>query len=715
MTRRTFCTVPLAAAAQPAVSPPWYSRILRWGQTNLTEIDAERYDAGFWRAHWRRTRVQGVIVNAAGIVAYYPSAFPLQFRSPYLKTRDLFGEIVQAARGMGLAVLARMDSNRATEDFYKAHPDWFALDASGEPYRAADRYVTCIHGPYYDEFLPGILREIANRFRPDGFTDNSWAGLGRESICYCANCRRKFRAATGLELPTRRGWNTREFRQWILWNYARRTELWDANNRITREAGGPDCAWVGMNTASVTGSARSFRDLRELAQRAPMLLLDHQRREDAWGFTENCDAGARIHGVMGWDKLAPESMAMYQAGPDSFRLAAKPAPEARQWMLAGFAGGIQPWWHHIGSVHEDRRAYATAEPVMRWHEQNQQYLVDRRPVAPVLVGWSQRNTDFYGREQPELLVDQPYRGLVQALVRARLLHRPVHLADVTPGSGQVLVLPNVAAMSVEECAGVRRFVEAGGSLLATGYTSLYDEWGDARSDYGLADLFGAHRAGAAPVDPPNQHTYLRIAEGERAEYLRAFADTDILAFGGVLEPLEVAAGAQVPLTFVPNFPVYPPEFSYMRTPRTEIPGLVVNEQRNGARVAFLPADLDRRYARSHLPDHADLLAALVRWCLRGQLSLEVMGAGLLDCRLYQQPGRLILHLVNLSGHAAWRQPMDELLPVGPIQVRVSGLATNGDAVRLLVSGQNAVPFRGGGGLSFTISRILDHEVAVIGT
>jgi len=32
-------------------------------------------------------------------------------------------------------VLARMDSNRVHEDFYRAHPDWFARDANGEPYR----------------------------------------------------------------------------------------------------------------------------------------------------------------------------------------------------------------------------------------------------------------------------------------------------------------------------------------------------------------------------------------------------------------------------------------------------------------------------------------------------------------------------------------------------------------------------------------------------
>ena len=102
---------------------PWYRRTVRWGQTNLTEIDPTRYDSEFWRAHWQKTRVQGVIVNAGGIVAYYPSANPLHHRASGLGDRDLYGDVVRDARKEGLTVVARMDSNRADEDFSRAHPE----------------------------------------------------------------------------------------------------------------------------------------------------------------------------------------------------------------------------------------------------------------------------------------------------------------------------------------------------------------------------------------------------------------------------------------------------------------------------------------------------------------------------------------------------------------------------------------------------------------
>ena len=65
----------------------------------------------------------------------------------------------------------------------------------------------------------------------------------------------------------------------------------------------------------------------------------------------------------------------------TYRVAASPPPKRGMWMIAGIAGGIQPWWHHVGAYQEDRRVYDTAEPVMKWHKANEAYLVDRRPVA----------------------------------------------------------------------------------------------------------------------------------------------------------------------------------------------------------------------------------------------------------------------------------------------------------------------------------------------
>jgi hypothetical protein len=197
--------------------------------------------------------------------------------------------------------------------------------------------------------------------------------------------------------------------------------------------------------------------------------------------------------------------------------------------------------------------------------------------------------------------------------------------------------------------------------------------------------------------------------------LRGFDETDILPFGGTLEPLRLDPSAQVLLTFIPSFPVFPPEASWMREPRTDIPGLILNERPNGARIAFLPADLDRRFGRDHLPDHGDLLANLVRWTAKDEIPLTVEGSGLVDCHLYRQPGRTILHLVNLTNAGTWRAPVDELIPIGPINVGVRlPEDVRGATLRLLVSGQTATATVIDGWCRFELKSLLDHEVVVIG-
>jgi hypothetical protein len=718
VTRRRFLAQGGAATAGATRAArtgevPWYRRTLRWGQTNITERDPERYDIPFWRAYWKRTRVQGVIINAGGIVAYYPSRHPLHYRAQYLHDRDLFGELTEAAHADGLVVLARMDSNRASEEFYRAHRDWFAVDASGKPYRAADKYVACINSGYYSEYLPEILREIIERSRPEGVTDNSWAGLGRDSICFCGNCARRFRDAAHLTLPKRPDWDDPAFRKWVEWSYARRIEIWELNNRVTKAAGGKDCIWSGMLSGSLATQCRTFRDYREICRRADIVMLDHQWRHEG-SFQQNSDAGRLIHGVLGWDKLIPESTALYQAGRQSFRLSAKPAAEVRMWAVEGFAGGIQPWWHHVGAFHEDRRAYKTIEPLMRWHEAHQQYLVNRRPYVTVGVVWSQRNMDYYGRHASGDLVEAPYRGMVQALVKARIPYVPIHADDIERDGADmaVLILPNLAAVSDAQAAALRRYVNRGGSLVATGVSTLYDEWGDRRPDFALADVFRAHAWAGSPEKrwaTESYHTYLRLAP--EAGW---FQDTAILPFGGMLEKLHVEPDATVRLTFIPPFPVYPPETAWMRVEKTDMAALVESTHAAGGRIAFLAADIDRRYYRENLPDHARLLEILIRWAAGGRIPLEVRGRGLLDCMLYRQPGRVILHLVNLVSAGTWRAPIDELTPMGPYRVRVKlpPDAKTG-AVRLLVSGVASPGTVKDGWVEFTVPRIEDHEVAVL--
>ncbi len=386
----------------------------------------------------------------------------------------------------------------------------------------------------------------------------------------------------------------------------------------------------------------------------------------------------------------------------------------------------------------------------QWLARHEDVLTRREPIATVGIVYSQRNHDFFGRDDADAQVTLPQRGFTQALTRARIPFLFVNADDLArDGAGlRVLILPNLGLLTDEQAAAVRAFAGRGGGLIATGATSLCDRWGDARADLALGDVLGVRLpsdhasrdpAGRRRSAAENVQTYLRLtpelragvygphpggepaAAGTRHPVLDGFGQTDILPFGGSLGTLTVDPSAQVLLTFVPPRPAFPPEAVWSRDTVTDLPGLVVKEGvaaapgRPGAgRVVYLAADLDRRFARENNPDFGNLLANAVRWAANGDIPLEVDGPGLLDWHLYRQPGRAILHCVNLTNEGTWRAPLDELIPVGPLRVRVR---PPGDVrarrVRLLVA-DRVIPARvQAGWTTFELPSVLDHEIAVV--
>ena len=133
----------------------------------------------------------------------------------------------------------------------------------------------------------------------------------------------------------------------------------------------------------------------------------------------------------------------------------------------------------------------------------------------------------------------------------------------------------------------------------------------------------------------------------RHPILKGLEKTDIIHFGGALNGVALDGDAEALMTFIPAAPQFPPESAWMRVTKTTIPVLVVNTLANGSRIVFMPADLDRRFAATHLADHADLLANAVRWSAKDDIPITADAVGLLDCSVYQQPGRMIVHITNL--------------------------------------------------------------------
>jgi hypothetical protein len=321
----------------------------------------------------------------------------------------------------------------------------------------------------------------------------------------------------------------------------------------------------------------------------------------------------------------------------------------------------------------------------------------------------------------------------------------VHADDIGKATGRfgILILPNVAALSDAQAKAVEVFAGEGGSVLATGETSRFSLYGDERKDFALADLFGVHRdkgshGGTGMPDTSHdvhsRHTYLRLSPEQRAQVdgpfdstapievgirhpiLAGLEATDTIPFGGYLPVVSVDDDVQVLATFVPDFPIFPPELAWMSVPYTSLPAITVRESASGAKLVWFVADIDRCYTRDESFEHALLIANAVRWALAGRhcVSLEG-GRGFVSVSLYKQEGRQILHLNNrvITAHTPGRQT--ELVPTGAVTVRLAVQAgTIAPAeVDLRVAGGRVPASVVGGQLEFEVAQVLDHEVVVI--
>lgn len=641
------------------MNTPWYRRVKRWGQTNLTEDDPAKNNLEFWKGEWERKHIQGIIVNCGGIVAYYPSEFGLQYRAAALGDKDTYREWSDAAHERGIAVIARMDLSRATEEFYRAHPDWFAVDREGKPYTSQGRYFSCVNSDYYKKYIPEVLREIISKYHPEGFTDNSWKGIGKDKICYCENCRRKFRKETGFELPEKADYDDPAYRAWIKRSYDWRAENWDLFNEVTKEAGGPDCLYLGMLNANPMGGDNSFGDLKALLSRSKLVFSDHQSRDHLNGFEQNAENGNLLR--LGSDEmnLVPESMANYVRGGHTFRLAANPKEETQMWMLSGFAGGISPWYHHIGSGLNDRRQYETPLSVYDFHVKAEPYLYDRTNLADIALVWSQLNVDFYGRDQVWERVSLPYRGFAHALHEAGLPFLPVHIDDLLKYKDRfdTFILTDIEAVTDAQASAILTLLSEGKNLVFSGSPCALDDEGLPRTENPLFETLGLHGTGkvygstgtqSSSWEKPDAHSYLHLPEP-----LPGFENTDIIAFGGGITEV-LSDGPLKPFGgFVKPFPIFPPEFSWIREIDDSIHPFFYGTLESGSKVVCFAADIDRCYGRDRLPDHGKLLSDAVLFVKGGKRSVSLKTDGYVDLNLYRQDtengSRLIVHLTNLSG------------------------------------------------------------------
>ena len=677
-----------AAFGQPSPAPGWFDRPMRWVQLAFVEDDPGRYDPGFWLDYFKRVHADAVCLSAGGCVAFYPTRVPLHYRSKFLGSGDAFGEMLAGCRKLGMVVTARIDPHAAHQDVYDAHPDWIAVEANGQPRRhwaMPTEWVTCALGPYNFELMTSVVQEIMDLYKVDAIFANRWSGSG---MCYCRHCRQNFKEFSGgLELP--RPDETGEARtRFVAWQKKQLLDLyllWDGEIRKRN----PEAAFF----------PNGFDQIKE-GVRVPILVADRQCRSEFQLPWQNGKYAKDARSTFGSKPIVGIFSVGFEA-PYRWKDSTQNSSEVRLWAADGIAQGFRPWVVKFNAKPLDRRWLKPVEDLYVWHWKNEKYLRNQRPLARVAMVSS-----------PRALPDHT-SGFYHALVEARIPFEIVPDTRLDTEHLQpfrVLALPNIASLSDAQCAQLQAFVEKGGGLVATHETSLHDERGRRRDDFGLARLFGASFAGN--VIARQQNAYLNL-EDHSHPLLAGLEDAGRMIHGVKRVEIRAPAGLRAPLMTVPTYPDLPMEEVYVRDPKTDIPGVMIHPFAAG-RVVYFPWDIDRTFWEIMCLDHGIVLANAVRWAANEEQPLEVKGPGVLDVALWKQASSVTAHLVNLTNPMMMKGPLREILPVGPQKVRLrlpdGAKARN---VRFLVSEAKAQWRQNGAWIETATPAISLHEVLAI--
>jgi hypothetical protein len=417
-------------------------------------------------------------------------------------------------------------------------------------------------------------------------------------------------------------------------------------------------------------------------------------------------------------KMATNVTAGWSTGTPRWRNVYKSEQEAQMWFDESLASGMVPYHHIVGGENglgEDRRWLEPAHKYFNWMAKHDQHFINKRSIGNLGVVMGQRANLFYRAPNRSALREHALRehmdGLYYALIEGRFFFDFVHEERLSPEELKkysALLLPNIALLSDEQCRQLRAYVDAGGSLLATFETSMYNERNERRADFGLADVFGIRKAGE--IIGTSGNGFMARIERQH-EILNGFSNTHWIP--AAENRLPIAPVENPVLTLVSGVVGYPPELAYPKQPHTNEPVVVVR-QKGSSRLVYFPGDVERTMWRSGHTDLARLLQNSIRWVAGANPPVTIQGEGVIEPFAWETKAGFAVHILSYTNPGMHKGWIRSFYPIGA--QKVSMKLPQGVRVKRveLLRAEADVPFRmTSGSIEFTVPKVLDYEVAAM--
>ncbi|WP_320122017.1 alpha-amylase family protein [uncultured Sphaerochaeta sp.] len=648
----------------------------------IRDVDCQDFDVDAFIDAMQKLHIDFFSFFAGGYVTTYPSALEYQRISPYLeKGKDLAAEIVTKARAAGIVPIPMVDLGILPSKAAKDHPDWAQLDINGNMRVIDDENVqACLLSGWQTEYSALIVKELIDRYPQIGGMKFGGSSYGfSANICYCKNCREGFYHATGLSLPESVDWDSDTYHEYVKWRYEQTAlrvqqlyEMVKSQRDDLIVMGNSVCFGNPTWTISSSLDQEKMVEYQDIIQIEAQERVFHTTNRDSlvWqSLTMSSEEAIYMQSLT--DKPVIIVASYFLAWP--WRRTAMEYAEQKYWLYQIIANGANPMINLSGgppAVHEDKRGFKAPQEVFDFYTKYRNYYEADSPIAKIAIVYSQSSLIYYGKENAFKSYVACLRGFERVLLDKHIAFDIISISDLKKQGSKYskVILANTACMSDEDCASVREYVKLGGVVLATAHTSLFDEFGKKRSDFGLSDLFGVNYLGSDKklgVDERNieMQTYGVIPEDSSA--FPSFTEVKIVPVDHFACTFSLDE-AELILKLSPTFRVFPEGLSYPMSPIMQGDALAVKRNFGDGLVYYFGWPLGREYYELGQSDICNVIMDVLQPDNNG---FTVIGPKSVNAFFREQKNRINIHLVNRTGGDRF---LTEIVPVCNIEIRYYG-------------------------------------------
>jgi hypothetical protein len=338
-----------------------------------------------------------------------------------------------------------------------------------------------------------------------------------------------------------------------------------------------------------------------------------------------------------------------------YRFTAEQPGEIGLRLAQTLAHGANPYVYVIGTTQQaDRRNHPVVKEWYAYAERLSAECAGLESAAKVALVLPERSERLYQHGKNQDAVTAAYRGFYRALSETHVQFDvfyeqsiPEKAAGGSLAQYDLLILPNAACLTDQEGRAIDAFVHAGGRLLATFESGLYDERGQNRQ-VPVLECLG--QAGIVERRTDMRSALLTIEPADR-KVLPGLDDADILALLGEYLVVGTRPGSQSRLHMITPSRYGPPEKCYGGE-QTDLPGVVWYSYGAG-QSAYLPWQPDRFFYSHSLPEYRTLLGGLARAMTDNPLVVETNAGPQVEIVVRDQPWgagrRRMVSFINYSG------------------------------------------------------------------